>query len=79
MTEIILKVPNEIAKEMEEMQFIDWNEVLVKNILLILSERDIVESILMKSKMTEEDVDEIDQIVKRDLFEKYYGKAKISS
>jgi hypothetical protein len=38
----------------------------------IMNEREIVESILAKSKLKEEDVEEIDNLIKRDLFEKYY-------
>jgi hypothetical protein len=37
-----------------------------------MNEREIVESILAKSKLKEEDVEEIDNLIKRDLFEKYY-------
>ena len=38
----------------------------------IMNEREKVESILAKSKLKEEDVEEIDNLIKRDLFEKYY-------
>ena len=72
MAEIIINVPNDIAKEMGRMHFVNWNEILVKDILLSLNEREIVESILARSKMTEKDAEEIDRIVKRDLFEKHY-------
>lgn len=51
---------------------------LVKDILLFLNEREIVESVLAQSKMKEKDVEEIDNIIKRGLFEKYY-KTKVSS
>ena len=37
-----------------------------------MNEREIVESILAKSKLNEEDVEEIDNLIKRGLFEKYY-------
>lgn len=78
MTELILDVPNEIAKDMKRLRFINWNEKLVKDILFFLNEREIVESILMKSKLKETDVEEIDNLIKRDLFENYY-QTKISS
>lgn len=78
MTELIVDIPNDIAKEMKRLHFINWNEKLVKDILLFLNEREIVESILMRSKLVEQDVEEIDKIIKRDLFEKYY-KTKVSS
>lgn len=72
MAEIIINVPNDIAKEMDRLHFVNWNEILVKDILLSLNEREIVESILMRSKMTEKDAEEIDRVIKRDLFEKHY-------
>ena len=78
MTELIIDVPNEIAKDMKRVRFINWNEKLVKDILFFLNEREIVESILMKSKLKETDVEEIDNLIKSGLFEKYY-KTKISS
>lgn len=78
MTELVLNVPNDIAKEMKRARFINWNEKLVKDILFFLNEREIVESILERSKLKEKDVEEIDNIIKRGLFEKYY-KTKISS
>jgi hypothetical protein len=78
MTELIIDVPNEIAKDMKRLRFINWNEKLVKDILFFLNEREIVESILMKSKLKETDVEEIDNLIKSGLFEKYY-QTKISS
>ena len=72
MTELIIDVPNEIAKDMKRVRFINWNEKLVKDILFFLNEREIVESILMKSKLKETDVEEIDNLIKSGLFEKYY-------
>ncbi len=72
MTELIIDIPNEIAKDMKRVQFINWNEKLVKDILFFLNEREIVESILMKSKLKETDVEEIDNLIKSGLFEKYY-------
>ena len=72
MAELIIDVPNEIAKDMKRVPFINWNEKLVKDILFFLNEREIVESILMKSKLKETDVEEIDNLIKSDLFEKYY-------
>ena len=78
MTELIIDVPNEIAKDMKRVRFINWNEKLVKDILFFLNEREIVESILMKSKLKETDVEEIDNLIKSGLFEKYY-QTKISS
>ncbi|HLB72041.1 MAG: hypothetical protein OIN88_09585 [Candidatus Methanoperedens sp.] len=79
MTEITINVPDEVAKKMEKMRFINWNELLVRDILFRLSERDIVEAILAESKMTEEDAEELDRIVKRGLFEKHYRKAQANS
>ncbi len=72
MAELTIDVPNDIAKQMEKMRFLNWNEILLRDILFSLNEREIVESILEKSKLKEKDVEEIDEIIKRDLFEKYY-------
>jgi hypothetical protein len=78
MTELIIDIPNEIARDMNRLRFINWNEKLVKDILFFLNEREIVESILMKSKLKETDVEEIDNLIKSGLFENYY-QTKISS
>ena len=78
MTELVVDIPNDIAKEMKKFRFMSWNEKLVKDIIFFMNEREIVESILAKSKLKEEDVEEIDNIIKRGLFEKYY-KTKVSS
>lgn len=72
MTELVVDIPNDIAKEMKKFRFMNWNEKLVKDILFFINEREIVESILAKSRLKEEDVEELDNLIKRDLFEKYY-------
>ncbi len=72
MTELVVDIPAYIAEEMKRLRFINWNEKLVKDILLFLNEREIVESILDRSKLKEKDVEEIDNIFKLDLFQKYY-------
>ncbi len=63
MTELVVDIPNDIAEEMKRLRFINWNEKLVKDILLFLNEREIVESILAKSKLNEKDAEEIDDII----------------
>lgn len=72
MTELVVDIPADIAEEIKRLRFINWNEKSVKDILLFLNEREIVESILNRSKLKEKDVEEIDNIFKLDLFEKYY-------
>ncbi len=72
MTEIVIDIPADIVEEMKKLHFINWNEKLVKDVLLFLKEREIMESMLKRSKLKENDVDEIDDIIKRSLFEKYY-------
>jgi len=44
MTELVVDIPNDIAEEMKRVRFINWNEKLVKDILLFLNEREIVEN-----------------------------------
>ncbi len=78
MTELVVDIPADIAEEMKRLRFINWNEKLVKDILLFLNEREIVESILNRSKLKEKDVEEIDKIFKLDLFQKYY-QTKVGS
>lgn len=70
MRELIVDIPNDIAKEMKRESFINWNENLFKNFIFTLNERKLVESILSRSKLREEDIEEIDNLIKRDLFEK---------
>ncbi len=57
------------------------NEKLAKDILLSFNEREIVESVLNRSKLKEKDVEEIDSLIKNGLFQMYYqiqiGSAQI--
>ena len=57
MAELVVDTPANITEEMKR---------------LLLNQREIVESILNRSKLKEKDAEEIDNIVKLDLFEKYY-------
>ncbi len=72
MTELVVNIPNDIAKKMKRFRFMNWNEKLVKDILFFINEREIVEYILKRSKLKENDGEKIDKIIKRGLFEKYY-------
>jgi len=45
MTELVIDIPNDIAEEMKRLRFINWNEKLVKDILLFLNEREMMDKI----------------------------------
>ncbi|ODS35417.1 MAG: hypothetical protein A7316_03820 [Candidatus Altiarchaeales archaeon WOR_SM1_86-2] len=74
MKKVNIKIPEGIADRMARHELIDWNETLCREITFITSEREVVESILEKSTLTEKDVEDIDRKVKKGLFERYYGK-----
>ena len=56
MTELVVDIPNDIAKEMKRFPFMNWNEKLVIDILFFLNERETVESILAESNLKEEEI-----------------------
>ena len=41
MTELVVNIPNDIAKKMKKFRFMNWNEKLVKDILFFMNEREI--------------------------------------
>ncbi len=70
--EMKLQIPDAIAREMKKDQFINWNETIVRELFFKVSERQLVEEILKKSKLTEEDAEEIGEKIKEKLHREHY-------
>lgn len=65
MRNVCTKIPEAIADNMDRHDIIDQNETICGEIAFIISEREIVESIMEKSTLTSEDVNEIDKKIKK--------------
>ena len=74
MRSVCIKIPEAIADNMDKHDIINWDETISKELTFITSEREIVENILEKSTLTDDDVNEIDKKIKKGLFERHYGK-----
>ena len=70
--ETTLEIPDTIAREMNKHQLINWNEIIAKELIFKVSERQIVEEILKNSKLTEKDAEEISEKIKESLAEQYH-------
>ncbi len=67
-----LQVPDTIGRVMKKRQFINWNEIITRELLFKVSERQLVEEILKKSKLTEENAEEIGEKIKENLYREHY-------
>ncbi|MBI4980037.1 hypothetical protein HZC30_00600 [Candidatus Woesearchaeota archaeon] len=70
--EMKLQIPDAIGREMKKDQFTNWNEIIVRELFLKVSERQLVEEILKKSKLTEENAEEIGEKIKENLYREHY-------
>ncbi len=77
MANITVTVPDEFKQEMNEHPEINWSQVAREAFEERLSKLKTVEEldeITSKSELTEEDVDEISEKIKRSLAEEYLGE-----
>lgn len=71
MVNMTLSIPNKIHEEMKKYSEIRWSEVARQAIVKKLNDLKILEKILEKSTLREEDIDEIDHIIKAGLLVKH--------
>ena len=71
MVNMTLSIPNKIHEEMKKYSEIRWSEVARQAIVKKLNDLKILEEILEKSTLREEDIDEIDHIIKAGLLVKH--------
>jgi len=72
-----LSIPNKIHEEMKKYSEIRWSEVARQAIVKKLNDLKILEEILEKSTLKEEDIDKIDHIIKAGLLVRHKKLKKI--
>ncbi len=70
-----IQIPDIIGQKMRKHKLIDWNESVAKELILQVSERDLVEEILSRSTLTEKDAKEISEKIKGKLADEHYPVA----
>ena len=71
MTNMTIAVPEELYRIMQKHKEIKWSEV-ARNAILIKAKRlEIIEKILAKSELTEEDAERIGNKIKREIAKKH--------
>ncbi len=67
MTEVVLKLPNDFSRIVKNKEGMKWVESAIIN---RLTEIKIGNLLAEKSKLEEEDIDELDHVIKRALYKK---------
>lgn len=71
MVNMTLSLPDKVHKEMKKYSEIRWSEVARQAIIKKLNDLKILDRISEKSTLTEEDIDEIDHIIKAGVLAKH--------
>lgn len=71
MTEVKVKVPDDLKKQMERADFIDWSKVARDSFREKLTELSMLENIASKSELTEEEAKELGAKVNHSLHKRY--------
>jgi hydrogenase-4 membrane subunit HyfE len=74
MPTITLSVPVELKQEMDKSKFINWSEVAREAIRVKATQLRILNSIALKSKLTEKDADALAKSIKQSVWKKYKEK-----
>ncbi len=69
MPNVTLSIPEELHKKMKKHSEIRWSEVVRKTISEKIEDLEVLDKLTRKSKLMQEDVDEIAHNVNRDVFE----------
>lgn len=69
MTNITLAIPNDLHERMRKHSEIRWSEVVRKSIEQKVQLLEVMDRIAQKSKLTEDDVDELSHKIKKEAFE----------
>lgn len=70
-TNVTVSVPDDLKDEMSRHQEVNWSAVVRRAVRDHLRKLAIAEAIADKSELTEEDVEELDRLVKEGLAERY--------
>lgn len=65
MTNITLSIPDELHKKMKKFSELRWSEIVRKTIEQRINDLEEIERIASKSRLTQKDVDEISEKIKR--------------
>ena len=69
MPNVTLSIPEALHEKMKKHSEIRWSEVVRKTISEKIEDLEVLDKLTRKSKLTQEDVDEIARKVNRDVFE----------
>ncbi|MGM0509845.1 MAG: hypothetical protein ACQESD_01785 [Thermoplasmatota archaeon] len=71
MSDLKVKIPDDLKKDMKKIHFIDWSKVIRDSIRKKMSEISIMNNIAAKSELTEEDAKELGKKVNKSLHKRY--------
>ncbi len=71
MTEIKVKIPEDLKVEMDKLHYIDWSKVARDSIRKKITELSVLNSIAQKSELTEEDAIELGRDINRGIHKRY--------
>lgn len=74
MPTITLSVPDELKRDMDELEFVNWSAVAREAIREKISEFALFNSIISKSKLSEKDALDLGNKVSKSMHEKYKKK-----
>jgi len=70
MANITLSIPDDLKKKMEKHSEIKWSQVARNAIEKRINDLELLEKLTSKSKLTEEDVEEISKIINKEVARK---------
>ena len=73
MANITLSIPDDLKKKMEKHSEIKWSQVARNAIEKRINDLELLEKLTSKSKLTEEDVEEISKIINKEVARKVLG------
>lgn len=71
MVNLTLTIPEDLKQELQKHNEVNWSAVIRKSLAEHLRKIKIAESIANKSKLTKQDVKELDQLIKRGIAENH--------
>lgn len=71
MSKISVRVPEDLKKKMERHKEVNWSEVVRESIQDHLTKLELVESISSRSKLSEEEAEEIGEKIKKGIAERH--------
>ncbi len=74
MPNVTLAIPDELHEKMKKHSEIRWSEVVRKTIAAKVEMLDVMDRMVKKSKLTEQDIDTFSHKIKREIFEDLNGR-----